>query len=179
MMGSLYFKDRSACSQLYRAYKMYKRIELASSTSQLYTKSFAVTSFPQYGKLGMPLELSEIQQVFAKLLEYFKVLHFAKELSSNLGNRIRDFLKICSQMSVPTVNLKGLRLYTSIQLGFHLLSNFVCVGGKLQQHLPTTYWLLAQVRAVSLLLHSCVALRHPICVLFCIHFQNRMKNYEI
>lgn len=38
----------------------------------------------------------------------------------------------------------------------------MCVGGKLKQQLPTTYWQLAWDRAVSLLLHLCLALRHPL-----------------
>lgn len=62
----------------------------------------------------MSLNLCEEQHVFAKFLEFFKTVHFAKELSSNLGNRIRDFKKICSQMSVPTEDLEGLRLYKRV-----------------------------------------------------------------
>jgi len=64
-------------------------------------------------------------------------------LQKKLQFRHQYFLKICSQMSVAMVNLEGLRLNTSTLLAFHSLSNFVCVGGKLRQHLPTTYWLLA------------------------------------
>lgn len=101
---------------------MQKRMELVSSTSQLHNKSFATTSFSQNSEFGVPLQLSEVQLSFSNTSLYC------------------IFAEICSQMSVPTVNSEGLRWNTSTVLVFHSLSNFVHVGGKLKQHLPTTYW---------------------------------------
>lgn len=53
-------------------------------------------------------------------------------------------------MSILTVNLEGLRLNTSTLLGLRSLSDFVCVGGKLKQHLSTIgYWLRIELLVLS------------------------------
>lgn len=85
---------------------------------------------PSLIKFGVPLELSEVQ------------------LSFSNTPLCCVFAEICSQMSAPTLNSEGLRWNTSTLLVFHPLSNFECVGGKLKQHLPSTYWLLAWDKAV-------------------------------